>query len=198
MSHDSKRPHRLTPGMPARCERLRFMSADAGAAGTPGAGGAGGDRAEKGGYNPPATQAALDAIIGERVARERGKFGDYDDLKAKAARLAEIEDANKSEAQKAADRITAAEAEVASVPAKVADGLREALVSLGVVTEDRKVLLTATDPTALLEQVKAIQSMESDRRKKTGGRDVLAGRTPSTPAGTDAKREWLRSLTDQE
>lgn len=137
----------------------------------------GGDKGAKA-YVPPATQADLDAIIGKRLARAEAQFSDYDDLKAKAARLDEIEEANKTEAQKAADRISAAEAEAASVPAKVADGLRSALVSLGVVPEDRKVLLTATDPDALLEQVKAIQGI-----KKTGGRDALAGRTPSTPAG---------------
>jgi hypothetical protein len=67
-----------------------------------------------------------------------------------------------------------------------------------VVPEDRKVLLTATDPDALLEQVKAIQGIASDRIKKTGGRDALAGRTPSTPGGADPKREWLRGLTGRD
>ncbi|WNT44901.1 scaffolding protein [Arthrobacter phage AbbyDaisy] len=38
-------------------------------------------------YTPPATQADLDRIIGDRVARERGKYADYDDLKAKAAQV---------------------------------------------------------------------------------------------------------------
>lgn len=35
-------------------------------------------------YTPPATQADLDRIIGDRVARERAKYADYNDLKAKA------------------------------------------------------------------------------------------------------------------
>ena len=58
-------------------------------------------------YTPPATQADLDRIIGERVARERAKYADYTDLKAKADRLAQLEEASKTEAQKQAEAIAA-------------------------------------------------------------------------------------------
>lgn len=55
--------------------------------------------------DPPAdktfTQAELDRIVQDRVARERQKFGDYDDLKAKAAKADEYEAANASEVEKA-------------------------------------------------------------------------------------------------
>ncbi|MBF6584426.1 DUF4355 domain-containing protein [Nocardia farcinica] len=51
------------------------------------------------------TQSEVDRLLGERLAREREKFADYDDLKAKAQRLQEIEDANKTEQQKAQERI---------------------------------------------------------------------------------------------
>lgn len=115
---------------------------------------------------------------------------------AAAKRLAELEEAGKTEAQKAADRITKAEAEVAAVPTRVAEGLRDALVTLGVVPEDRKILLTATEPAALLEQVKAIQGLDTDR-KKTGNRAPLQGQaSTSKSTTTDAKREWLASLRD--
>ena len=111
-------------------------------------------------------------------------------LKEKAARLDQIEQANRTDAEKAADRIAAAEAEVAGVPAKVAAGLRDALVSLGVVTEDRKILLTATEPAALLEQVKAIQSLPAAK----SGRAPLQGRTPPTDPAADDEREFARQL----
>lgn len=113
---------------------------------------------------------------------------------AAAKRLAEIEEAGKTEAQKAADRIAKAEAEVAAVPARVAEGLRDALVTLGVVPEDRKILLTATEPEALLEQVKAIQGLESDR-KKNGNRAPLQGQTKSPTSTTTAdEREFVNQL----
>ena len=47
------------------------------------------------------TQSQLDAIVADRLKREREKYPDYDDLKAKAARLDELEAANKSELEKA-------------------------------------------------------------------------------------------------
>lgn len=46
------------------------------------------------------TQEDVNRIVQNRVA----KYADYDDLKAKAAKLDEIEEANKSELQKATER----------------------------------------------------------------------------------------------
>lgn len=72
------------------------------AAATAAAGATGADATDAGkGYTAPASQADLDRIINERLARERGKFADYNDLKTKAAKLAEIEAANATETEKA-------------------------------------------------------------------------------------------------
>ena len=43
----------------------------------------------------------MDKIVSERIARERGKFADYNDLKAKAAKFDEIEAQNATELEKA-------------------------------------------------------------------------------------------------
>ena len=113
---------------------------------------------------------------------------------AAAVRLAELEEAGKTESQKAADRVAKAEAESAAVPSRVAEGLRDALVTLGVVPEDRKILLTATDPEALIEQVKVIQGIDSDR-KKNGNRAPLQGQTKSPASATPAdEREFVNQL----
>lgn len=52
-------------------------------------------------FKPPATQADLDRIIQDRVARVKNQYADYDDLKAKAgqveglqSRISELEAAN--------------------------------------------------------------------------------------------------------
>jgi len=75
------------------------------------------------------TQSEMDAIIGERLKRDRAKYADYDELKAKAAKFDEAEEASKSELQKAVeerDRLKAeldklhAERERAEKVAKVA------------------------------------------------------------------------------
>lgn len=49
------------------------------------------------------TQAEMEAIIGERLKRERSKYADYAEVKAKAAKFDEAEQANKSELQKAVE-----------------------------------------------------------------------------------------------
>ena len=50
------------------------------------------------------TQAELDAIVGERLSRERAKYADYETMKDKAAKFDEAEEKSKSELQKAQDR----------------------------------------------------------------------------------------------
>jgi hypothetical protein len=70
------------------------------------------------GWTPPGSQEELNRIIAERIARERSKFGDYNDLKAKAAKFDEIDQQSKSEAEKSAERITAAETRATSAEAR--------------------------------------------------------------------------------
>lgn len=67
---------------------------------------------EKQDFTPPASQDELDRIVSNRLERERAKYADYEDLKAKAAKFDELEDANKSELEKAQARAQAAEEKV--------------------------------------------------------------------------------------
>lgn len=55
------------------------------------------------------SQEEFDNAIKARIARERKRFEDYEDVKAKAARLDELEEQNKTESQKATERLAAAE-----------------------------------------------------------------------------------------
>lgn len=45
-------------------------------------------------FRAPASQAELDRIVQTRLDRERSRFSDYDDLKARAAKASEFEAAN--------------------------------------------------------------------------------------------------------
>ena len=65
------------------------------------------------------TQADLDRVVADRLARERAKHGDIDKLKADSKRLADIEAASKSESQRAADELAAAKAAAAESAAAV-------------------------------------------------------------------------------
>lgn len=51
--------------------------------------------------NKTFTQAEVDSIVGERLARERQKYPDYEELKTKAAEYDKAQEANKTELQKA-------------------------------------------------------------------------------------------------
>ena len=57
-------------------------------------------------FTPIETQEKFDEAIKERLARERAKFADYDELKAKAAKFDEAEEARKSDLEKANERIS--------------------------------------------------------------------------------------------
>lgn len=52
-------------------------------------------------------QDAVDRIVADRLARERAKYADYNDLKSAAEKLREIEDAQKTEAQRLEERAAA-------------------------------------------------------------------------------------------
>lgn len=61
------------------------------------------------------TQADVNRIVGERTARERDKYADYDDLKAKATQFDTIEAQNATELEKAVKQAdTAARADVSA------------------------------------------------------------------------------------
>ena len=51
--------------------------------------------------NKTFTQADVDAFIKDRLARERQKYSDYDELKNKAAEYDKAQEASKTELQKA-------------------------------------------------------------------------------------------------
>ncbi len=51
-------------------------------------------------WQAPKSQAELDAIIKDRLARERGKYKDYDDLKRKAGEYDKLADSQKSDMER--------------------------------------------------------------------------------------------------
>lgn len=62
---------------------------------------------EDNGFDPITSQEQLDKLISKRLERERAKFSDYDELKAKAAEAAD----SRSEVEKLNDRLAELEVE---------------------------------------------------------------------------------------
>lgn len=78
---------------------------------------------EQHGFTPITTQAEFDERIKARIARVKAtKPADYDELKAKAAKLDELEEASKSELQKATERADALQKELDGMKAARARG----------------------------------------------------------------------------
>lgn len=50
------------------------------------------------------SQADIDRIVGERLYEEKKKYGDYEELKAKAAQFDEFQEKNKTELEKANEK----------------------------------------------------------------------------------------------
>ena len=142
-------------------------------------------------FKPITSQEDLNRIITERVSRERSKFADYKDVKAKAARLDELEEANRSELEKANAKAAAAEAERDEAAARA---LRLQIATDHGISKDDLVLLTGTDEETLTTQAKRLNELAGDR-KKTGNRVPKEG-NPSQP-GTDEMREFTRNLFGQ-
>ena len=125
------------------------------------------------------TQEELDRIVGERVKRERDKFADYAELKARA-------DGAKSVEQK-----------LAELEAQNARMQRDTLASriaakFGVAPEDADLFLTVSDVETLTAQAKRLSEREADR-KKAGPVVPGEGTTPKN-SGTSDMREFTRNL----
>lgn len=138
------------------------------------------------GFTPPASQEELNKIIEKRLERERSKFGDYDDLKAKAAKLDDIEAANKSELEKANEAKTAAEQ--AAEQAK-SEALRwKVAAKHGISDEDAELFLTGTDEQTLTKQAERL----ADRKPPRSNHVRREGST--TKPEQDQMREFTRQL----
>lgn len=105
-------------------------------------------------FTPIETQEKFDEAIKERLARERAKFADYDELKAKAAKFDEAEEARKSDLEKANERIS--ELEAAAKSREEADRLAEARAKVSKETGVPADLISGTDEESMTESAKAI------------------------------------------
>lgn len=140
-------------------------------------------------FTPITSQDELNRVIGERV--KRAKPADYDDLRAKAAKLDEIEQANKSEAQKLADAKAAAERER---DAARAEALRLRIATKhGISDEDADLFLTGTDEATLTKQAERLAQRAGDRTRRSNHVPREGTNQHPDKANSDM-REFARNL----
>lgn len=133
------------------------------------------------------TQAEVDAIVGDRLKRDRAKYADYEDLKAKADKFDDLEEANKSELQKVMDRAKELEQELDVM--KRSNTVREIRDKVATETGIPAKLLTGDTEEACREQAEAIKAFA----KPSGYPNVRdAGEANGTPKGTTRQQfaDW--------
>jgi len=159
--------------------------------GTPSGGSAGGEPGKT------FTQADLDRIVGERLAREREKYADYDQLKAASEDLRKLKEAQMSELDKAKAAAAELEAKLKAKDAEIAafklEQLRTRLVTeagLPVALADR---VKGTDEATIKADIEELKKLV----KPAGAGPVGSG---TNPAGAPEKNPWAKdtlNLTEQ-
>lgn len=136
------------------------------------------------------TQADLDRIVKDRLKRESEKYGDYDALKAKADKFDEIEEASKTELQKATEKAKALQDELDAF--KKAESLRTMREKVAHDTGVPVNLLTAESEDACKEQAKQILefSRPSGYPQVKDGGEV---RTSGKKSTRDSFAEWFNN-----
>lgn len=125
------------------------------------------------------TQADVDRIVKERVQREKAKYADYDDLKAKA-----------EGAKTAEERMAELEKEISATKHEALK--RRVQAAHQISDEDADLFLTGADEESLTAQAKRLAERESERKKKNNY-VPSEGKTPSG-SGDDGMREFARTL----
>ena len=122
------------------------------------------------------TQEEVNSIIAERLGRDRQKYADYDSLKQKAEEFDKLQEANKSELQKATERADALEKQLADI--KKANEVRDIRLKVSNETGVPLELLTAEtedECRSMAEKINAF-AMPKGYPKVTDGGEV--SRTP--------------------
>lgn len=139
------------------------------------------------------TQAELDEIIKSRIAKERAKYGDYEVLQQKASKFDEMEEASKSELQKATERAEALQKQIDAM--NRANEVRNAREKVANETGVPANLLTGETEEDCLEQANAILAYKNDSQSrypsvKDGG-EVQSGTHKKDVAGQFA--DWFNA-----
>ena len=106
------------------------------------------------------TQKELDQIVAERLKRERSKYEGFEDIKAKAAKFDELQEASKSELQKATERAEKLQSELDSIKkTQSLKEMREKVAKEAGIPLKSMSLITGETEDICKEQAKTIMSM---------------------------------------
>lgn len=137
------------------------------------------------------TQAEVNNIVADRLSRERTKYADYDDLKAKAAQFDAAQESGKTELQKANEKAAKLQQQLDALNS--ANTLREVRAKVSAATGVPADLLSGDTEEACTAQAQAILKFA-----KPGYPSVRDGGDPHhTPTGSTSEQfaDWFAQVT---
>jgi hypothetical protein len=142
-------------------------------------------------FTAPASQEELDRIITDRLARERAKYADYDDLKTKAQQHDALLESQKSDADKAIDEARK------SASGEVTQKFLTRLVS----TETKSIAATLgfidpADALAVLGDELPVKDDDADTDEITRRVKELAEKKPYLVGGDSSRKPRTRPKPD--
>lgn len=158
-------------------------------------------------------QDEVDRIVQERLARERQKYGDYDELKAAADKLRDLEQANQTELEKAQAKIaeleqTAAAATQARIDALLRSEITTAAMKLGAADAGDvfallpKDAVTVSDDGSVTGAEDAVKALLEAKPhlvgKAAAPRPGSANGGPQPPAPGQLTRDDLKTMTPEQ
>ena len=137
------------------------------------------------------TQAEMNAIISDRLSRERSKYADYDDLKAKAQQFDAAQEAGKTELQKANEKAVKLQAQLDSMTR--ANTLRDIRGKVAAATGVPAELLSGDTEEACTAQAQAILKFAQPGYPRV--RD--GGEVRNKPTGSTRQQfaDWFAQVT---
>lgn len=132
------------------------------------------------------SQEQLDAIVSDRLARERAKYQDYEDLKTKAAEYDKAQEASKTELQKAQEKSAKLQTELETMK-KTAE-LREIREKVSSKTGVPIELLTGGDEESCNKQAESI--LKFAKGNKYPGVKGSEGTSKKTGAQSESEEEY--------
>ena len=131
------------------------------------------------------TQAELDAIVADRLSREKSKYADYADLQKKAKLYDEAKENEKTELQKAQEKSKKLEEELNSL--KEADKIRDIHEKVAKEKGVPASLLSGTDEETCKKQADEILKFaKPDAYKGVGGH-----RSQTPPRGSEGNGDYI-------
>lgn len=150
---------------------------------------------ENGGQGETFTQADVDRIVGQRLARDRAQYADYDQLKEAAAELAKIRESEKTEMEKFQEQLAAEKSARESAQTELAAVKRTQYGMDKGLPRDLAELLTADGDEGLDAQIeKLLPHVAKAESKKPRSGSLRSGASDSGSSTADPKQRAANAI----